>query len=156
MTCKCGENAVQKSVMKVVEMASETRRVSYPVTGGTSELPDGNGMVVPKGDSDAIAQAVVNDQFGKPTHTADLTRKTAEIVGLAPGIYHITNDGVCSWYEFAAAIIDNAEVLCRKRKEIGRDKEGNRLHRQFRASNIAKCCNCRGDWGLAKLHSCIS
>ncbi len=52
---------------------------------------------------------VVNDQFGRPTYTADLARKTAEIVGLAPGIYHITNDGVCSWYEFAAAIIDNAE-----------------------------------------------
>jgi dTDP-4-dehydrorhamnose reductase len=51
---------------------------------------------------------VVNDQFGKPTYTADLARKTAEIVGLAPGIYHITNGGVCSWYEFAAAIIDNA------------------------------------------------
>ena len=50
---------------------------------------------------------VVNDQFGKPTYTADLARKTAEIVGLAPGIYHITNGGVCSWYEFAAAIIDN-------------------------------------------------
>ena len=50
---------------------------------------------------------VVNDQFGKPTYTADLAMKTAEIVGLAPGIYHITNEGVCSWYEFAAAIIDN-------------------------------------------------
>ena len=52
---------------------------------------------------------VVNDQFGKPTYTADLARKTAEIVGMAPGAYHITNEGVCSWYEFAAAIIDNAE-----------------------------------------------
>ena len=61
------------------------------------------------GDSDAIAQAVVNDQFCKPTHTADLARKTAEMVGLAPSSYHITNDSVCSWYEFAAVIIDNAE-----------------------------------------------
>ena len=52
---------------------------------------------------------VVNDQFGRPTYTADLARKTAEIVGLAPGTYHITNDGVCSWYEFASAVIDNAE-----------------------------------------------
>jgi len=50
---------------------------------------------------------VVNDRFGKPTYTADLAMKTAEIIGLAPGIYHITNEGVCSWYEFAAAIIDN-------------------------------------------------
>ncbi|HLB72117.1 MAG TPA: dTDP-4-dehydrorhamnose reductase [Candidatus Methanoperedens sp.] len=51
---------------------------------------------------------VVNDQFGKPTYTSDLARKTEEIIDLAPGIFHITNDGVCSWYEFASAIIDNA------------------------------------------------
>jgi len=50
---------------------------------------------------------VVNDQVGKPTYTVDLARKTPEIVGLDPGIYHVTNDGVCSWYEFARAIIGN-------------------------------------------------
>lgn len=51
--------------------------------------------------------SVVDDQFGKPTYTADLARKTAEIIGLAPGVYHITNERICSWYEFASAIIDN-------------------------------------------------
>ncbi len=51
---------------------------------------------------------VVNDQFGKPTYTADLARMTSDITGLAPGIYHITNEGVCSWYVFASAIIGNA------------------------------------------------
>lgn len=51
---------------------------------------------------------VVNDQFGKPTYTADLARKTIEIAGSAPGVYHVTNDGVCSWYEFSRAIIPNA------------------------------------------------
>ncbi|MDD3042312.1 MAG: dTDP-4-dehydrorhamnose reductase [Methanosarcinaceae archaeon] len=51
---------------------------------------------------------VVNDQFGKPTFTSDLARKTGEIIGLKPGIYHITNEGVCSWYEFASSIIGNA------------------------------------------------
>jgi len=50
---------------------------------------------------------VVNDQFGKPTYTADLAQKTVEIAGLTPGIYHITNDGICSWFEFAQAIIPN-------------------------------------------------
>jgi dTDP-4-dehydrorhamnose reductase len=51
---------------------------------------------------------VVNDQFGKPTYTADLAQKTAEIADLSPGIYHITNEGTCSWFEFARAIIPNA------------------------------------------------
>jgi len=50
---------------------------------------------------------VVNDQFGKPTYTADLAQKTAEIAMLCPGIYHSTNDGICSWFEFARAIIPN-------------------------------------------------
>jgi dTDP-4-dehydrorhamnose reductase len=50
---------------------------------------------------------VVNDQFGKPTYTSDLACKTLEIIDKVPGIYHITNEGVCSWYEFSSAIIDN-------------------------------------------------
>lgn len=51
---------------------------------------------------------VVNDQFGKPTYTLDLAEKTQEIISLEPGIYHLTNDGSCSWFEFAEAFIDNA------------------------------------------------
>lgn len=67
---------------------------------------------------------VVNDQFGKPTYTADLARKTAEITALEPGIYHVTNDGVCSWYEFAKAIINNvspctSQEYVRKAKRPG-------------------------------------
>jgi dTDP-4-dehydrorhamnose reductase len=50
---------------------------------------------------------VVNDQFGKPTYAVDLAHKTSEIIKLPPGIYHITNEGTCSWYEFAKAIIGN-------------------------------------------------
>jgi dTDP-4-dehydrorhamnose reductase len=51
---------------------------------------------------------VVNDQIGKPTYTFDLARNTPEIILLEPGIYHITNEGQCSWYEFASAFIPNA------------------------------------------------
>jgi len=51
---------------------------------------------------------VVDDQVGKPTYTVDLAQKTRELIGCEPGIYHITNDGNCSWYEFASAFIDNA------------------------------------------------
>jgi len=51
---------------------------------------------------------VVDDQRGKPTYTVDLARKTPEILLSEPGIYHITNDGICSWYEFARAFIPNA------------------------------------------------
>ena len=50
---------------------------------------------------------VVTDQVGKPTYTLDLARKTAEIAGYPAGIYHLTNEGVCSWYEFARAFAPN-------------------------------------------------
>lgn len=64
---------------------------------------------------------VVNDQFGKPTYTKDLATKIKEIIQLDPAIYHITNNGICSWYEFASFIIDNvtpcaSEELSRKAK----------------------------------------
>jgi dTDP-4-dehydrorhamnose reductase len=51
---------------------------------------------------------VVNDQIGKPTYAVDLARKTPEIILREPGIYHITNEGQCSWFEFASAFIPNA------------------------------------------------
>ena len=51
---------------------------------------------------------VVNDQIGKPTYTVDLAKKLPEILSCDPGIYHITNDGQCSWYELACSFIPNA------------------------------------------------
>jgi dTDP-4-dehydrorhamnose reductase len=51
---------------------------------------------------------VVNDQVGKPTYTVDLANNVPAIITCDPGVYHITNDGQCSWYEFASAFIPNA------------------------------------------------
>jgi len=51
---------------------------------------------------------VVNDQVGKPTYTVDLANKVPLIISCDPGIYHIINEGQCSWYEFASAFIPNA------------------------------------------------
>ena len=48
---------------------------------------------------------VVDDQIVTPTSTADLARKIGELVETdAYGLYHITNRGSCSWFEFARAI----------------------------------------------------
>jgi len=47
---------------------------------------------------------VVDDQTGCPTYTYDVARKLREVVGKGYGIYHITNTGNCSWYDFALAI----------------------------------------------------
>lgn len=54
---------------------------------------------------------VVNDQFGSPTYTYDLAKLLADMVVTDKyGIYHATNEGVCSWYEFACAIFREAGV----------------------------------------------
>lgn len=50
---------------------------------------------------------VVNDQIGSPTYTYDLARLLVELArSEAYGIYHATNEGNCSWYEFAKAIFE--------------------------------------------------
>ena len=54
---------------------------------------------------------VVNDQFGSPTYTYDLARLLADMVLTEKyGVYHATNEGVCSWYEFACAIFKTAGI----------------------------------------------
>ncbi|MEG5139380.1 MULTISPECIES: dTDP-4-dehydrorhamnose reductase [unclassified Microcoleus] len=58
---------------------------------------------------------VVADQIGSPTWTADLAAATSQIIpNLGSeifGTYHYTNSGVCSWYDFAIAIFEEAEKL---------------------------------------------
>ncbi len=53
---------------------------------------------------------VVNDQYGKPTYARDLAERTRELLELKKpfGIYHLTNEGVCTWYEFAVKIFELA------------------------------------------------
>jgi dTDP-4-dehydrorhamnose reductase len=52
---------------------------------------------------------VVNDQIVTPTSTADLARQMALLLPTShEGLFHITNEGSCSWYEFAAAIFEIA------------------------------------------------
>lgn len=55
---------------------------------------------------------VVNDQIGSPTYARDLAKVILDIIlycereeTVPAGIYHYTNEGVCSWYDFARAII---------------------------------------------------
>jgi dTDP-4-dehydrorhamnose reductase len=54
---------------------------------------------------------VVNDQFGSPTYTFDLAKLLVDMVQTDKyGIYHATNEGICSWYEFACEIFKQAGI----------------------------------------------
>jgi len=56
---------------------------------------------------------VINDQFGSPTYTADLAILLyALIITEKYGVYHATNEGYCSWAEFAQEIMLLSENDC--------------------------------------------
>lgn len=57
---------------------------------------------------------VVNDQVFSPTYTKDLAKKIAQLINTEYyGIFHITNRGACSWYEFTKEILRLAGLAVR-------------------------------------------
>ena len=64
---------------------------------------------------------VVFDQTGTPTYAADLAEAILNIISgviknriaFNAGIYHYSNEGVCSWYDFANEIIREAGINCK-------------------------------------------
>jgi len=55
------------------------------------------------------AATVVDDQIGSPTYTYDLARLLVDMIQTEKyGRYHATNEGLCSWYEFACEIFRQA------------------------------------------------
>ena len=71
--------------------------------------------------------AVVDDQVLAPTYTADLAEAITRLLAANPpgGIYHLTNAGACSWFDFARRIFR----LCRPRAEPRADDQ-RRLRRR--------------------------
>lgn len=59
---------------------------------------------------------VVADQVLAPTYTADLAQVVVQLLAVDPpgGLYHLTNAGACSWFEFARRIFD----LCGLRADM--------------------------------------
>jgi dTDP-4-dehydrorhamnose reductase len=54
---------------------------------------------------------VVDDQTGSPTYTKDLAAAVDWLIKQnAKGIFHITNRGSCSWFQFAVKILQEAEI----------------------------------------------
>ena len=55
---------------------------------------------------------VVDDQVGSPTYTYDLSRLLVDMAEKENyGRYHATNEGLCSWYEFACEIFKQAAEI---------------------------------------------
>lgn len=59
--------------------------------------------------------SIVNDQHGSPTFTMDLAKATIELLnGIADkypfGIYHLTNSGDCTWYDYTCKIFEYSDI----------------------------------------------
>ena len=67
-------------------------------------------LMINKARADGVVR-VVTDQVLSPTFTADLASKTKELIEHdATGLFHLTNAGECSWFEFARRALDLAGV----------------------------------------------
>ena len=64
---------------------------------------------------------IVFDQIGTPTYAGDLAAAILSVVtadekgSFVPGIYHYSNEGVCSWYDFTVKILQLAGIDCHVR-----------------------------------------
>lgn len=60
---------------------------------------------------------VVADRIGTPTYAADLATAIVQILPQMneqnKGVYHFTNEGVCSWYDFARKIMELSGLNCK-------------------------------------------
>jgi dTDP-4-dehydrorhamnose reductase len=51
---------------------------------------------------------VVNDQIGSPTYVNDLVETIVQLIEKRNGIYHVSNSGWCTWFEFSKVIFVEA------------------------------------------------
>ena len=60
---------------------------------------------------------IISDQIGTPTYARDLACFIKDIIPQiaegSKGIYHFSNEGYCSWYDFASEIVNLAKVDCK-------------------------------------------
>ena len=60
---------------------------------------------------------VIFDQVGTPTYAYDLAQAIVDIIPQInkneKGIYHFSNEGVCSWYDFALEIMQQSNLKCK-------------------------------------------
>lgn len=67
---------------------------------------------------------VVTDQIGTPTHTSILVKAVVKIVNencKVYGIYHLANEGIASWYDFATEIRTALEAKCQITPILSKD-----------------------------------
>jgi dTDP-4-dehydrorhamnose reductase len=89
---------------------------------------------------------VVSDQTGTPTYAADLAEAIMYIIAgvirnqiaFNAGIYNYSNDGSCSWYEFALAIVEEGGIDCSVQPVSTKEYQSVAIRPSFSVLNKAK------------------
>ena len=86
---------------------------------------------------------VVFDQIGTPTYAGDLALAIFSIIESEryagnEGVYHFTDEGVCSWYDFAREIMEQSKLSCRIRPIESKDYPTPAPRPQYSVLNKAK------------------
>ena len=91
---------------------------------------------------------VVFDQVGSPTNAADLAAAILEILNkpkaFKPGIYHFSNEGVASWYDFALAIFQFSGEKCKVQPVLSEEFPSPTKRPHFSVLNKSKIKNTFG------------
>lgn len=79
---------------------------------------------------------VVCDQIGSPTYTYDLSKLLCDMIESDKyGIYHATNEDVCSWYDFTKYIFEIADITSVKVNPITTEEYQKMVKQAFRPLN---------------------
>lgn len=105
---------------------------------------------------------VVNDQIGSPTYARDLARVIVQICeqkGFESGVYHYSNRGEISWYDFARAIVEIGGMDCRIKPCTTAEYGAKAPRPAYSVLDASKICNalrCEiSDWRVS-LAECIN
>ena len=100
---------------------------------------------------------VVFDQTGTPTYAADLAGAIMSIisgvirnqVAMNSGIYNYSNEGVCTWYDFACEIIKEAGLTCHVQPVLTKDYQQNAQRPAYSVMDKSKI---KDNYGLSIPH----
>ncbi len=127
-------NSTSESANEGNEVASST----FEYSKMENENKKSNYMISPK------TINVVSDQIGSPTYTADLAVLLCDMIETENyGIYHATNEGYCSWAEFAEEIFRiagelNSNIEQDKKWKIEKDQKSELAEEQSNTKNQDK------------------
>lgn len=99
--------------------------------------------------------SVVFDQIGTPTYAGDLAEAMCKVLeasekgAFRPGIYHYSNEGVCSWYDFTVKILQVAGLPCRVKPIESKDYPSPAVRPPYSVLNKKKI---KAAYGLAIPH----